>query len=159
MAWVDIPISHINFALFEPSPAGATVAVAPVDLLLCRYKLVAPDTVVIDFRVGKAFFTPRAAGASGITMELKVPFGSVHFPAIGTPSSFNDAGQTYSNDCVIAQDPGSFAHDPGCVTVLNEPSHKVILLIRTVPGENINLNKVGVKGFFGQITFEVIHKG
>ena len=159
MAWVDIPISHINFALLEPSPAGATVAVAPVDLLLCRYKLVAPDTVVIDFRVGKAFFTPTTAVASGITMELNVPFGSVHFPAIGTPSSFNDAGQTYSNDCVIAQDPGGVAHDPGCVTVLNESSHKVILLIRTVPGENINFNKVGVKGFFGQITFEVAHKG
>jgi hypothetical protein len=159
MAWVDIPISHINFALFEPSPAGATVAVAPGDLLLYRYKLVAPDTVVIDFRVGKAFFTPKAASASGITMELNVPFGSVYFPAIGAPSSFNDGGQTYSNDCVIAQDPGGVDHDPGCVTVLNEPSHKVILLIRTVPGMNINSNNVGVKGFFGQITFEVTHRG
>jgi hypothetical protein len=159
MAWVDIPISHISFALFEPSPAAATVSVAPADLLLFRYKLISADTVAIDFRIGKAFFAPSTAAASGITMALTVPFGSVHFPALGIPSSFNDAGQTYSNDCVIAVDPGSIAHDPGCVAVLNEPSHRVVLLIRNVPGDNINFNHVGVKGFFGQITFEVIQKG
>ena len=86
MAWVDIPISHIKFALFE-------------------------------------------------------------------------RGQTYTNDCVIAQDPGGVAHVPGCVAVLNEKTHKVILLIRTVPGDNINANNVGVKGAFGQITFEITSKG
>jgi len=159
MAWVDIPISHIKFALFEPSPAGATVTVAPADLLLCRYKLIGTDTVVVDFRIAKAFFKPANASASGITMELTVPFASVHFPAIGSPSSFNDAGQTYTNDCVIALDPGSVAHDPACVAVLNEPSHKVILLIRNVRGDNINANHVGVKGAFGQITFEMTSKG
>jgi len=159
MAWVNIPISKIKFALFEPSPASATVTVASGDLLLFRYKLLGTDTVVVDFRIGKAFFKPTDAAASGITMELSVPFGSVYFPAIGTPSSFNDAGQTYTNDCVIAVDPGGVAHVPGCVAVLNEKTHKVILLIRNVPGDNINADKVGVKGFFGQITFEITSKG
>ncbi len=159
MAWVDIPINHITFGLFEPSQPTATVSVAPVDLLLFRYKLLEKDTVVVDFRINKAFFNPTNAGASGITMELSVPFGSVYFPAVGNPGSFFDKGQTYTNDCVIAQDPGSFAHVPGCVAVLNEHTHKVILLIRTVPGANINANNIGVVGFFGQITFEVAHKG
>jgi hypothetical protein len=109
----------------------------------------------VDFRIKKAFFQPTSAVASGITMELSVPFGSVHFPAIGHPSSFFDTGQTYTNDCVIALDPGSVVHVPGCVAVLNEQTHKVILLIRNVPGDNINANQVGVIGAFGQITFEI----
>jgi hypothetical protein len=159
MAWLDIPINHIKFGLFEPSPASATVTVAPADLLLFRYKLSSADTVTVDFRIAKAFFQPTNAVASGITMELSVPFASVYFPAIGNPSSFVDAGQTYTNDCVIARDPGSVAHVPGCVAVLNEKTHKVILLIRNVPGDNINANNVGVVGAFGQITFEITAKG
>jgi hypothetical protein len=155
MAWVNVPISHITFGLFEPSPATATVTVAPADLLLFRYKLLKPDTVVVDFRIAKAFFKPATAGASGITMELKVPFGSVYFPAIGNPSSFMDAGQTYTNDCVIAIDPGSISHVPGCVAVLNDKKHRVILLIRNIPSGDINAGNIGVFGFFGQITFEV----
>ena len=155
MAWLDIPINHITFRLFEPSPANATVTVARADLLLFRYKRSGTDTVTMDFRIKKAFFEPRSAVASGITMELSVPFGSVYFPAIGNPSSFFDTGQTYTNDCVIALDPGSVAHVPGCVAVLNQQTHKVILLIRNVPGDNINGNNVGVVGAFGQITFEI----
>ena len=149
MAWLDIPINHITFGLFEPNPANATVTVAPADLLLCRYKKIGTDTVTIDFRIKKAFLKPTTAAASGITMELKVPFGSVYFPNIGNPSSFFDTGQTYTNDCVIALDPGSVAHVPGCIAVLNEQTHKVILLIRNIPGMNINANNPGVLGFFG----------
>jgi hypothetical protein len=85
MAWLDIPINHITFGLFEPNPANATVTVAPADLLLCRYKKIGTDTVTIDFRIKKAFLKPTTAAASGITMELKVPFGSVYFPNIGNP--------------------------------------------------------------------------
>ena len=90
---------------------------------------------------------------------LSVPFGSVYFPIIGNPSSFMDGGQTYSNDCIIAPDPGGVAHAPACVAVLNEQTHKVVLLIRTVPGSNINTSNLGVIGAFGQVTFEVTHKG
>jgi hypothetical protein len=159
MAWVNIPLKDIKFGLFEPSPATATVSVAAADLLLFRYKRLGKDTVIVDFRINKAFFKPQnIAAASGITMELKVPFGSVYFPAIGNPSSFFDKGQTYSNDCVIALDPGSVAHVPGCVAVLNDKKHKVILLVRNVPGDNIDANHVGVLGFFGQIAFEVTAK-
>ena len=157
MAWIDIPISHITFGVFAGSAPGATVSVAPAELKLCRYKAIANDTVVVDFRIGKAFFHPTSAAVSGITMELTVPFGSVFFPGLGSPNPFMDAGQSYTNDCVIAIDPGSVAHVPGCVAVLNEPSHKVILLIRNVPGSNINASGVGVVGAFGQITFEVTH--
>jgi hypothetical protein len=157
MAWIDIPISHITFGLFAGSAAGATVTVAPGDLKLCRYRAIASDTVVVDFRIAKAFFHPTSAAVSGITMELTVPFGSVFFPGLGSPNPFMDAGQSYTNDCVIAIDPGSIAHVPGCVAVLNDASHKVILLIRNVPGSNLNAGGVGVVGAFGQITFEVAH--
>lgn len=155
MAWIDIPISRVAFALFAGSSPGATVSVAPADLTLLRYKAITTDTVVVDFRIAKAFFTPSTAAVSGITMALNVPFGSVFFPGLGSPNPFMDAGQSYTNDCVIAIDPGSVAHVPGCVAVLNEKTHKVILLIRNVPGDNINATKVGVVGAFGQITFEV----
>ena len=56
------------------------------------------------------------------------------------------------------QDLDSFAHVPGCVAVLNEHTHKVVLLIRTVPGADINANHIGVLGFLGQVTFEITHK-
>jgi hypothetical protein len=61
-------------------------------------------------------------------------------------------------DGLVAVDPGSFAHIPGCVAVLNEQNHKVILLIRNIPGSNLNASHVGVVGAFGQITFEVTHR-
>jgi hypothetical protein len=156
MAWIDIPLSQITFGLFTGSSAGATVSVAAAELKLCRYKVLSRDTIVVDFRIGKAFFTPSNAAVAGITMELDIPFSSLFFPALGAPSSFNDGGQTYSNDCVIAEDPGGIPHATGCVAVLNESSHKIVLLIRNVPGANINT--VGVVGFFGQITFEVARK-
>ncbi|HZT75531.1 MAG TPA: hypothetical protein VFA27_02670 [Vicinamibacterales bacterium] len=159
MAWTDIPISHIAFGVFTGSTPGATVSVAPGDLKLCRYKILAPDTVVIDFRIGKAFFTPPTAAITGITMALAVPFGAAYFPALGAPNPFMDAGQSYTNDCVIAVDPGSVNHVPAVVAVLNEPSHKVVLLIRNVPGSDINATHVGVVGAFGQITFEIVMKG
>jgi hypothetical protein len=160
MAWTDIPLSHITFGLFVgSSPAGATVSVSAADLLMFRYKELSKDTLTVDFRIGKAFFSPTTAAVSGITMELNIPFGSVYFPHLGAPNPFNDAGQSYSNDCVIAIDPGSINHVPGCVVVLNEKSHKIVLMVRNVPGTNINATSVGVVGAFGQITFEVTHKG
>ena len=79
MAWVDIPINRITFRLFEPSPSTATVSVAAADLLLFRYKRFGTDTVTIDFRIGKAFFKPTTAAASGITMELSVPLAASTF--------------------------------------------------------------------------------
>ncbi|HTK29070.1 MAG TPA: hypothetical protein VL309_05940 [Vicinamibacterales bacterium] len=157
MAWIDIPHSHVAFGVFTGSAPGATAAVAPADLKFLRYKMVAPDTVVVDFRIAKVFIHPASAAVSGVTMALTVPFGSVFFPGLGTPDPFMDAGQSYTNDCVIAIDPGSVSHVPGCVAVLNDQHHKVILLIRNVPGDNLNASGVGVFGAFGQIAFEVVH--
>ena len=156
MAWTNVPLSRITFGLFAGSTAGATVSVAAADLLLFRYKVLARDTIVVDFRIGKAFFSPSNAAVSGITMKRDIPFSSVHFPALGSPSSFNDGGQSYSNDGVIALDPGGIPHAAGCVALLNDSTHKIILLIRNVSGDNIN--SVGVVGAFGQITFEVARK-
>ena len=158
MAWTDIPIGDITFGLFVGSSAGATVSVAPAELKLFRYKAIGSDSVIVDFRIGKAFFKPTNAAVTGITMELNVPFGSVYFPALGAPNSFMDAGQSYSNDCIVAIDPGSFSHIPGCVALLNDQPHKVILLVRNVSGSNLNSSNVGVVGAFGQITFEVTKK-
>ncbi|MEQ1907633.1 MAG: hypothetical protein ABMA15_02370 [Vicinamibacterales bacterium] len=157
MSWTDIPLSHVTFGVFVGSSAGATVAVAPADLEFLRYKLITHDTVVVDFRIAKAFFTPTTATVTGITMELKVPFGCPHFPTLGNPNFFMDAGQSYSNDCVLVPDPGSPTHKPGFVAVLNESTHKVVLLISSIPGYNINAADLGVVGAFGQVTFEVVH--
>jgi hypothetical protein len=82
-------------------------------------------------------------------MELNIPFRSVHFAAIGSPSSFFNAGQIYSNDCVIAVDPGSVTHVLGCV-VLNDVSHKIVLMVRNIPSGNINSSNIGVFGTFGR---------
>jgi hypothetical protein len=158
MAWIDVPAGHITFGVFAGSASGATVTVAPADLKFLRYKLLDKDTVVVDFRIDKAFFHPTGAAVTGITMQLAVPFGTVSFPGLGTPNPFMDAGQSYSNDCIIALDPGGIPHAPGCVALVNDPSHKVILLIRTVSGDNINAGGLGVIGAFGQIVFEVTHK-
>jgi hypothetical protein len=159
MSWIDIPPSHVTFGVFAGSSAGATVAVASGDLTFLRYKLISADTVVVDFRIAKAFFTPATAVITGITMELSVPFTCPYFPALGTPSYFMDAGQIYSNDCVLVPDPGSPTHKPGYVAVLNESTHKVVLLISSIPGYSVNASQLGVVGAFGQVTFEVMHKG
>ena len=158
MAWTDIPPGHVTFGTFAGSTAGATVAVAPGDLTFLRYKLVARDTAVIDFRIAKAFFTPSTAVITGITMQLSVPFAAPYFPALGTPNFFMDAGQSYSNDCVLVPDPGSPTHKPGYVALLNESTHKVVLLVSSIPGYSVNAAQLGVVGAFGQLTFEVIHK-
>ena len=159
MSWIDIPPSHVTFGVFTGSSAGSTVAVAAGDLTFLRYKLISPDTAVVDFRIAKAFFNPTTAVIAGITMELKVPFTSPYFPALGAPNYFMDAGQSYSNDCVLVPDPGSPTHKPGYVAVLNESTHKVVLLISTIPGYSVNAAQLGVVGAFGQLTFEVVHKG
>jgi hypothetical protein len=156
MSWTDIPLSHVTFGAFVGSSAGATVSVAAADLKFLRYKLVTPDTVVIDFRIAKAFFTPTTATVTGITLALSVPFGSPYFPTLGSPNFFMDAGQSYSNDCTLVPDPGSPTHKPGFVAVLNESTHKVVLLISSIPGYNINAASLGVVGAFGQVTFEVM---
>jgi hypothetical protein len=159
MAWTDIPHSHVTFGVFTGSSAGATVAVAPADLKFLRYKLIAADTVVVDFRIAKAFFTPAAAVITGITMDLSVPFTCPYFPVLGAPNVFMDAGQSYSNDCVLVPDPGSPTHTPGFVAVLNESTHKVVLLVSSIPGYSVNAAHLGVVGAFGQVTFEVRHQG
>ncbi len=158
MSWTDIPASHVTFGVFGGSSAGAAVAVAPADLKFLRYKLVAPDTVVIDFRIGKAFFTPTTATITGITMELTVPFTAPYFPLLGNPTIFMDGGQSYSNNCVLVPDPGSPQHTAGYCALLNESSHKVVLLISAL-GYNINPQHLGVVGAFGQLTFELGRKG
>ncbi len=155
MSWIDIPPAHVTFGVFAGSSAGASVAVAPTDLTFLRYKLIAADTVVVDFRIGKAFFTPKTAVITGITMELSVPFTASYFPVLGTPNSFMDAGQSYSNDCVLVPDPGSPTHTPGYVALLNESTHKVVLLVSSIPGYSVNASQLGVVGAFGQLTFEV----
>jgi hypothetical protein len=159
MSWTDIPATHVTFGVFTGSAAGATVAVAHGDLTFLRYKLISADTVVVDFRIAKAFFTPATAVITGVTMELSVPFTCPYFPGLGAPSYFMDAGQSYSNDCVLVPDPGSPTHTPGYVAVLNESSHKVVLLISSIPGYSVNASQTGVMGAFGQVTFEVVHKG
>jgi len=159
MSWIDIPPSHVTFGVFTGSSAGATVAVAAGDLTFLRYKLISNDTAVVDFRITKAFFNPTTAVITGITMELKVPFTSAYFPALGAPNYFMDAGQSYSNDCVLVPDPGSPTHKPGYVAVLNESTHKVVLLISSIPGYSVNAAQLGVVGAFGQVMFEVVHKG
>jgi hypothetical protein len=159
MAWIDIPPGHVTFGVFVGSAAGATVAVAAGDLKFLRYKLIGPDTVVVDFRINKAFFTPPTSVITGITMELSVPFICPYFATLGAPNFFMDAGQSYSNDCVLVPDPGSPTHKPGYVAVLNESTHKVVLLISSIPGYNVNASNLGVVGAFGQVTFEVVHKG
>lgn len=158
MSWIDIPPSHVTFGVFAGSSAGATVAVAPGDLTFLRYKLISDDTVVVDFRIGKAFFHPTTAVVTGITMELSLPFACPYFPTLGTPNFFMDAGQSYSNDCVLVPDPGSPTHKPGYVAVLNESTYKVVLLISSIPGYSVNASQLGVVGAFGQVTFEVAHK-
>ena len=158
MSWTDIPLSHVTFGVFAGSSAGATVAVAAADLKFLRYKLITPDTVVIDFRIGKAFFTPTTATITGITMELSVPFTCPYFPSLGAPNFFMDTGQTYSNNCVLVPDPGSPTHGSGFVAMLNESTYKVVLLISSVPGYSVNAAHLGVVGAFGQVTFEVKRK-
>jgi hypothetical protein len=155
MSWIDISASHVTFGVFTGSSAGATVAVAPSDLTFLRYKLISADTVVVDFRIAKAFFTPKTAVITGITMELKVPFTCPFFPALGAPNYFMDAGQSYANDCVLVPDPGSPTHAAGYVALLNESTHKVVLLISSIPGYTVNGSQTGVTGAFGQLTFEV----
>ena len=159
MSWIDIPPSHVTFGVFTGSSARSTVAVAAGDLTFLRYKLISPDTAVVDFRIAKAFFNPTTAVITGITMELKVPFTSPVFSSARRPELLHGRRTELFNDCVLVPDPGSPTHKPGYVAVLNESTHKVVLLISSIPGYSVNAAQLGVVGAFGQLTFEVVHKG
>ena len=60
---------------------------------------------------------------------------------------------------MLVPDPGSPTHKPGYIAVLNESTHKVVLLMSSIPGYSVNASQLGVVGAFGQVTFEVVHKG
>ena len=120
----------MTFGVFTGSAAGATVAVAPADLTFLRYKLISADTVVVDFA------SPRRSSLDdsrhhGITLELKVPLPVPIFQR-SAPELLHGRRQSYSNDCVLVPD-RVVTCKPGYVAVLNESTHKVVLLISSIP--------------------------
>ena len=108
------------------------------------------DTMTVAFEVIQS-------GVSGPVGGLKIalPIAGYHCvpnPAAGSPSLV-DNGLLFTNACMVRRDLGN--HVAGTVSLINDPTGALTLLIQLPNGENINV--VGEGGALGQITFQVHH--
>jgi hypothetical protein len=142
--WHDVPFDAANFTTL--GTAGGTWTVAAPNVKTLKYQVV-HQTMTVAFEVIQASVT---GPISGLLIALPLPFHCLPRAALGAPG-FMDNGILFTNVCMIRQDLGM--HRPGTVSLVNEPTGKLQLLIQLPNGENINA--VGEAGTIGEITFEV----
>ncbi len=144
--WHDIPFSAANFTVSTP-PGTWTVAAANVKTL--KYQVV-HTTMTVAFEVIQASVT---GPVGGLLISLPLPaYRCLPRPSVGAPTLV-DNGLLFTNTCMVRRDLGN--HVVGTVSLVNEPTGTLVLLIQLPNGENINV--VGEGGALGQISFEVEH--
>ena len=147
MAWQNIPINHINFGPLRTLTGRCDGYCRPRGSAACslqRFPGRTPSPSTFGSR--RRFSSRRTSAPQGSRWSCRFPLAASTFRSIGNPSSFFDAGQTYSNDCVLALDPGSCRACAGLRDAAERELYKVVLLIRNIPGNNINANNIGVLG-------------
>jgi len=142
--WHDVPFDAANFTTLSTAPGTWTVTAANVKTL--KYQVV-HNTMTVAFEIIQASVTGPIAG---LLIKLPLPYHCLPRPGLGAPT-FLDNGVLFTNVCMIRQDLG--LHRPGTVSLVNEPTGVLSLLILLPNGENIN--SVGEAGALGEITFEV----
>jgi hypothetical protein len=142
--WHDVPFAASNFTTLSTAPGTWTVTSANVKTL--KYQ-VTHDTMTVAFEIIQAAV---AGPISGLLIALPLPYQCLPRAGLGAPT-FQDNGVLFTNVCMIRQDLGM--HRPGAVSLVNDPTGALVLLIQLPNGENINA--VGEAGALGQITFEV----
>jgi hypothetical protein len=142
--WHDVPFHAANFTTLTTAPGTWTVSAANVKTL--RYQVV-HNAMTVAFEIIQS---PVTGPISGLVMTLPLPYHCVPRASAGSLGLI-DNGILFTNVCMIRQDLG--LHRPGTVSLVNEASGSLVLLIQLPNGENINA--VGEAGALGQITFEV----
>lgn len=144
--WHDIPFNVANFTVLT---AGGTWTVAAANVKTLKYQVV-HTTMTVAFEVIQASVT---GPVGGLLITLPLPaYRCIPRPAVGTPT-LTDNGLLFTNACMVRRDLGN--HVAGTVSLVNEPTGSLVLLIQLPNGENINV--LGEGGALGQITFEVRH--
>jgi hypothetical protein len=144
--WHDLPIDAANFTTLQTAAGTWTVTAANVKTL--KYQVV-HNSMTVAFEIIQASVSGPIAG---LLITLPLPYQCVPRASAGTLGLI-DNGILFTNVCMIRQDLG--LHRPGTVSLVNEASGILVLLIQLPNGENIN--SVGEAGALGQITFEVRH--
>jgi hypothetical protein len=144
--WHDIPFNAANFTVLT---AGGTWTVAAANVKTLKYQVV-HTTMTVAFEIIQASVS---GPVGGLLITLPLPaYRSIPRPAVGAPTMV-DNGLLFTNTCMIRRDLGN--HAAGTVSLVNEPTGKLVLLIQLPNGENINV--VGEGGALGQLSFEVQH--
>jgi hypothetical protein len=143
--WHDIPFNAANFTVLT---AGGTWTVAAANVKTLKY-VVVHNTMTVAFEVIQASVT---GPVGGLLITLPLPAFRCITRPVGSPTLI-DNGLLFTNACMIRRDLGD--HAVGTVSLVNDPTGALVLLIQMKNGENINV--VGEGGALGQITFEVQH--
>jgi hypothetical protein len=143
-AWHDVPFAASNFTV---STTGGTWTVAAANVKTLKYQIV-NTTMTVAFEIIQASVT---GPVGGLQIALPLPaYRCIPRPSVGAPSLV-DNGLLFTNTCMIRRDLGN--HAVGTVSLVNDPTGALVLLIQLPNGENINV--VGEGGALGQVTFEV----
>ena len=142
--WHDVPFNAANFTVLT---AGGTWTVAAANVKTLNYQVV-HRTMTVAFEIIQASVS---GPVGGLLIKLPLPaYRCIPRPAVGAPTLV-DNGLLFTNTCMIRRDLGN--HAVGTVSLVNDTTGKLVLLIQLPNGENINV--VGEGGALGQITFEV----
>jgi hypothetical protein len=143
--WQDVPFDAANFTA---STSGGTWTVTAANVKTLKYQVV-HNTMTVAFEIIQSSVT---GPVGGLRIALPLPaFRCIPRP-VGAPT-FLDSGLLFTNTCMVRRDLGN--HVVGTVSLANDPSGALALLIQLPNGENINV--VGEGGALGQISFEVRH--
>jgi hypothetical protein len=145
MAWLDVPFNAANFTV---STSGGTWTVTAANVKTLKY-LVVHSAMTVAFEIIQASVS---GPVGGLLIALPLPHLRCIPRPVGAPSLV-DSGLLFTNTCMIRRDLGN--HAVGTVSLVNESTGALVLLIQLPNGENINV--VGEGGALGQITFEVQH--
>src|SRR5438094_953135 len=143
--WHDVPFNPANFTVLT---TGGTWTVTAANVKTLKYQVV--HNTMVAFEIIQASVS---GPVGGLLITLPLPaYKCIPRPSVGSPTLI-DNGLLFTNSCMIRRDLGN--HASGTVSLVNDPTGKLVLLIQLPNGENINV--VGEGGALGQITFEIQH--
>jgi hypothetical protein len=154
MSWTDIPLSSVTVTPYLGQGAG-TVTINDIKLL--RYTVIGTDTMTVAFRIHGSY---SGTQLNGVILQLAIPYRGAYVPTAeaGLSTTPPEAGLTFTNDCLIKPDRGSYLVVPGIVSLVNRngAALPIQLMIRHADGGPGDINSArGQMLWMGELTFQV----
>jgi len=157
MSWTDIPLSSVTVTPYL-GQGGGTVTINDIKML--RYTVINSDTMTVAFRIHGSYSGTRL---NGVIMELAIPYRGAFVPTTeaGLSTTPPEAGLTFTNDCLIKPDRGSYLVVPGIVSLVNRNSATlpIQLMIRHADGGPGDINSAKTQMLWmGELTFQAARR-